>query len=466
MVAMLLAIAALRWKSSTEELRISVQASTQAANETLTRVFANEHWNAVSALLPPPGSNAEAVRANAGTDAIDQIVRRFSRTTDVLKVKIYRLDGMTLYSSDRAQIGEDKATNQGFQTAARGQPVSELTTRGRFGGFDGELYDRDLVASYVPLRQQGRIVAVLEIYSDRTDSIALIGSEVRQLGATMLPVLAAMLVLVTATGVVLHRMQARLPRQADAEAKGDVGPARPVSSRLPTDAWAPGVQQPVSAAIAALAAQYHLLLDATPDTDGTDAPQARPVRAMQGPVRTMVNWADTVDHLQRLAQAHSGPPVAPTNGPFSIDALLDGLVGGHEALAAAKGLNLIQYKYPQAMGDAAGDVSAIGQLLHHLLGSAVDATDEGRIELKATRTAAGMRVDVIDSSPGLPQSLIDELCVAWDTGLLAAPGEAGLSGLRLVLCHALARQLGGRAEFRSTPGHGSRLSVEIPLAGV
>jgi signal transduction histidine kinase len=38
-----------------------------------------------------------------------------------------------------------------------------------------------------------------------------------------------------------------------------------------------------------------------------------------------------------------------------------------------------------------------------------------------------------------------------------------LDGLRLVLCRGLAQGLGGHADFRSTPGHGSRLSIDVPL---
>ncbi len=468
MVVMLLSIAGLRWISSTAEVRLSVQTSTQAANETLTRVFANEHWNAVRPLLPGLDSDAQTVKSHPGIEEIDQIVRRFSRTTDVLKVKIYRLDGMTVYSSERAQIGEDKSSNQGFQSAARGQTVSELTTRGRFGGFDGEMYDRDLVSSYVPLRQQGRIEAVLEIYSDRTDSIALMGREMRQIGSSLLPFLIAMLALAIAAGAVLQRLNARLvqafTRRASDSTETAASTTLPYASRI----WAPGVQQPVSAGCRALAGR---LVQAA----GT---RARPLEGDGGEIaRTgaepvtdelmngIVSSIETLDELQRLGDMQDRAMCATPSESLSIDGLLEATVASYIGQAASKGLSLSLYSYPQPLGQARGDPVAIRSLLRHLLGSAVDATTEGRIEVKATRTAGGLRIDVIDSSPGLAQSRIDELCAAWDTGVLAAPGDAGLAGLRLVLCHALAIRLGGHTEFRSTPGHGSRLTAEIPLAG-
>jgi signal transduction histidine kinase len=93
----------------------------------------------------------------------------------------------------------------------------------------------------------------------------------------------------------------------------------------------------------------------------------------------------------------------------------------------------------------------------------VAVTRQGRIDLKVLRTPGGLRNDLIDSSEGWPQQKLDELAEAWDTGTLPSPSEAGLDGLRLVLCRGLAQGLGGHADFRSTPGHGSRLSIDVPL---
>ena len=56
--------------------------------------------------------------------------------------KIYNLDGLTGYSSDPSEIGEDKTNNPGFFSAARvGKAVSRLTFRDTVSVFEGTVKD-------------------------------------------------------------------------------------------------------------------------------------------------------------------------------------------------------------------------------------------------------------------------------------------------------------------------------------
>ncbi len=155
-----------------------VQAVTEEANVAFIRVFVNESW---SELRPVLDLEAKAhPRENPNLREIDQRVRQFAKGTDLVKVKIYNPKGLTVYSSDAAQLGEDKAANVGFQAAIRGRVASETTYRGKFGAFDGELYQRNLVSSYVPVRGVQGVEAVAEIYTDRTGSIEGVTAKLRQ----------------------------------------------------------------------------------------------------------------------------------------------------------------------------------------------------------------------------------------------------------------------------------------------
>ncbi len=133
-------------------------------------------------LVDAESMDGAALRADPRAALLRTEIARFVKGTNVVKVKIYDVNAKVIFSSDPLQIGAVQSGNQGFLAAKEGATVSELTYRGRFDAFEGVIYDRDLMSSYVPvLDTAGRPAAVFEIYSDITDLV-------RQMEATRLRV--------------------------------------------------------------------------------------------------------------------------------------------------------------------------------------------------------------------------------------------------------------------------------------
>ena len=149
------------------------------ANADLTRAFSNAVWgNYRGLVLGASGRSREALLADPLLAQLRVEVKTKMSGLQIAKIKIYNLDGLTVFSTDEKQIGEDKSRNAGFLSAKAGQVASQITFREKFDAFEGELANRSLITSYVPVRATANapVEGVFEVYSDVTE---LLGAQTR-----------------------------------------------------------------------------------------------------------------------------------------------------------------------------------------------------------------------------------------------------------------------------------------------
>ncbi len=157
--------------------RLIVLAESQ--NVALARSFANTIWPRFSSYVrSTPELNGDSLQARPETREIHEALKTLTIGLPVLKVKIYNLDGLTVYSSELGEIGIYKINNPGLVSAAqKGIPASKLTFRDTISSFEGTVQNRDLVESYLPIRLgDAPIEGVFELYSDVTPLVARIKS--------------------------------------------------------------------------------------------------------------------------------------------------------------------------------------------------------------------------------------------------------------------------------------------------
>lgn len=147
--------------------------NTERQNASLAQSYANTLGLALESFLDhAEGKSAGELIASPEYSHFQDYFSKAVDGLDVLKVKVYTMSGRTVYSSELKQVGQSKIENSGFLTARDGHMASDLVFRKTFNAFEGALEDRDLVASYVPVRKHGNIIAVLELYSDVTHTLS------------------------------------------------------------------------------------------------------------------------------------------------------------------------------------------------------------------------------------------------------------------------------------------------------
>jgi diguanylate cyclase (GGDEF)-like protein/PAS domain S-box-containing protein len=156
------------------------------------------------------GKSGSALQNPDEISALHLKVSEAVRGSDVAKIKIYNLQGITVYSTDAKQIGEDKSANPGFISARQGLALSELVHRDHFSATESVLSNVDLLSSYIPVRKESGVVAVFEVYLDVTSLVAQIDRSMWRIGAIVFVVLGALYLMLL---LVVRRAQAALIAQ-------------------------------------------------------------------------------------------------------------------------------------------------------------------------------------------------------------------------------------------------------------
>jgi len=211
-VAGLIALAGLLWFAHNYAVQQLVSYA-EIQNVTLARSFANTIWPRFEPYMSSvSGLSGEEMRARVEIVEIEKTVQTASTGLAILKVKVYNLDGITVFSSDRDEIGQDKSDNPGFLRAARlGQPASKLTYKNRFNTFEGVLQTRNIVESYLPISHgDGENHGVFELYSDVTPFLSQINHSTVQLMVALLVIFG---LLYAALYFVVHRADKTIKQQ-------------------------------------------------------------------------------------------------------------------------------------------------------------------------------------------------------------------------------------------------------------
>ncbi len=130
--------------------------------------------------------------------------------------------------------------------------------------------------------------------------------------------------------------------------------------------------------------------------------------------------------------------------------------------AVEKGLLLTIDQDDDLPGSIEGDPARLRQVLVNLVANAVKFTDDGSVSLRASAAQGRLRFSIEDTGVGIEPAVLERLFQPFVQAEASTVRRFGGTGLGLAISRRLAQALGGDITVASTPGQGSRFTVDLP----
>ena len=441
-----------------------VQRVSEKSNIILSRAMANVLWPQIHSLvvsLKPeqsPNSNEGELRSGIVMDMIGMMMEEplaeLVRGTNVLKVKLFTLDGLTLYSTINDQAGERKDDDYpGIVQAREGKTAAHIQYFEQFPSLNGVIVrDRYILSSYMPLRNanSGDIEAVIEIYTDITEVYDQIQVSQYKFALVLSGVFVVM-------GFVLYFTMRYLERTIQnnielAVARDSEKDANKAKSQFLAN-MSHELRTPLNAIIG-----YSELLTEDCNTEGNIA-AARDLGKIRTAARHLLNVINEILDLSKIEAGQMELFVEEAQ----IGNLLDEVDSVVKPLVTERH-NQLKVRCTARSERIKTDVVKLRQILLNLLSNAAKFTENGRITVDIERHGDWLNIVVADTGIGMTPLQMKKLFKPFMQADGSTTRKFGGTGLGLAISKQYCEMMGGTIGVQSEAGKGTSFSVRIPVA--
>jgi len=439
-----------------------IERAAERNNVALARVLSNVIWPDFEAeVLAHEESGAAPASADDWRAKLTRELAAVMRHTSVAKVKVYRANGTTAYSTDPTETEEEEEDNEGFQAAIKGEVESEIESEIEFedeiNTFDRVINDRNTVSSYIPIFDSDnpkKVVAVFEIYDDITTLLAqLRDGEIRTglfVGSLFLLIYACLVIIVVRTERRARRHYENGLRLADAAAQADA--ASTAKSEFLAN-MSHELRTPLNAIVGFSEVMKDGLLGPV-----TPRPYAEYVRHIWVAASHLT---DIIGNILDLSKIDAGK-VTVEKSRVALPETILLVCGMMQDKAAKRGVALTEEIDP-SLDTIVTDPVKLRQILLNLLSNAIKFTGNGgRVTLRIGRSGEDIEFSIRDTGIGMDDA---EIKIALSPfGQVESPFSRMHegTGLGLPLTQRLVSLIGGRMAISSEKGVGTLVKVILP----
>ncbi|MEI4469981.1 PAS-domain containing protein [Frigidibacter sp. MR17.24] len=191
--------------------------------------------------------------------------------------------------------------------------------------------------------------------------------------------------------------------------------------------------------------------------DDVDSPRGR--ATLEKAQNALISVEGILGALLDISKLESGRAAVEVV-PVRLGPMLAQLRDEFTPLAAKKGIAL---DVLPCSAIVASDATYLRRILQNLIGNAVRYTTAGRVLVGPRRTAGGVRIEVHDTGPGIPEHEQEAIFREFHRLNARASASEGM-GLGLAIVERACALLGHPLDLRSAPGRGTCFSLGLGLS--